>query len=96
MMKPSPKHRQELFSHCRPRSARCNRAAAEVVTWPGGNFGIIGDASDDGIDQANRGPSFKIDQPVRDFRRTPSEQYYTDVGAWQAQACTVGPSPDPD
>ena len=31
------RYRQELVSHHRPRSARCHRAAAEVVTRPGGN-----------------------------------------------------------
>ena len=31
------RYRQELVSHRRPGSARCNRAAAEVVTRPGGN-----------------------------------------------------------
>src|SRR6266542_3031855 len=31
------RYRQELVPRCRPRSARRDRAAAEVVTWPGAN-----------------------------------------------------------
>src|SRR5437764_12923996 len=31
------RYRQELVPHRWPESARCHRAAAEVVAWPGGD-----------------------------------------------------------